>query len=121
MEKFGRLFQTILELRSATMDTLPVSDQAASRIRHDILIWLSASWTNNTSLTVKQLYAELPHSDSAIRQHFDQLLNEGWIKLVGDDSDRRIRYIIPSQQLVEKLVLWGEQCSEVLDRYHSTD
>jgi len=120
MEKFGPLFQTILELRTATLEALPVSDQATSRIRYDILIWLSASWANGNSLSVKQLYAQLPHSDSAIRQHFDQLLNEGWLVLKDDNSDRRVRHVIPSEQLVTKILNWGEQCSKVLASYHNT-
>jgi len=120
MNKFGPLFQTILELRTATLQILPVTDQAASRIRYDILIWLSASWSSGTRLTVKQLYAQLPHSDSAIRQHFDLLLDEGWIELEDDNSDRRIRYVVPSEQLVTKIVQWGDNCTEILFKYDSS-
>ena len=80
---------------------------------------VSDSWSRDERLTVKQLYAQLPHSQSATRHHFDFLLDEGWLHLEDDDSDRRIRYVVPSEKLVRQIMVWEEKCSQVLDKYKS--
>lgn len=115
----NNLFHTLLELRAASLATLPVTAQVASRIRYDIILLLSASWSRDECLTIKQLYAQLPHSQSAIRHHFDFLLDGGWLHLEDDDSDRRIRYVVPSEKLVRQIMAWEEKCSQVLDKYKS--
>ena len=50
-------------------------------------------------MQVKDLFLSLPHSDTAVRIHFNRLLENDWIVLVGDHHDGRIKYVTPSEKL----------------------
>ena len=118
MEEYKQAFLSILDIRRSALEHLPVQDQASSRIRYDILIWLAVAWSDSRILTVKQLYAEVPHSDSAIRHHFEELFSEGWVRLEGDNSDRRLRYVKISSELESRFIKWGNDINSITSITH---
>ena len=121
MREYKQVFQTILDIRRSALEHLPVQDQASSRIRYDILIWLAVAWSNSKLPTNKQLYAEMPHSDSAIRHHFEELFSEGWVTLEGDNSDRRLRYVNISCQLETSFIDWGKDIKSIVSKTWSLE
>lgn len=81
---------------------LPINQ---SLVRFDLLaIVFKEAKTNN--LTVKRLFATLPHSDTGLRYHFRKLLHDGWIEIWVDPNDRRHKLVKPTQKLIEQFELF---------------
>ena len=53
-------------------------------------------------LTVKNLFESLPQSDMGIRYRFNRLIKDGYIELHNGSSDTRIKFVKPSQKLLDK-------------------
>jgi hypothetical protein len=53
-------------------------------------------------LTVKNLFESLPYSDMGIRYRFNRLIKDGYIELHNGSSDTRVKFVKPSQKLLDK-------------------
>ena len=100
--------------RVATLH-LPINEQSPSRIRFQILLQLAKAEFSSVPMSVKSLFASIPHSDTGIRKHFDELLDEGWVVLDNHKDDRRIRYVKPSDQLVVCFKGWLVGCNKIFE------
>jgi DNA-binding MarR family transcriptional regulator len=58
-------------------------------------------------VTVKQLLASIPYSDTGIRKHFEHLLATELIQLEGDPVDRRLRYVKATNKLNKLFAEWA--------------
>lgn len=72
-----------------------------SIIANDLIIFLAIEFVRGESLTIKRLFASLPYSYTAIRQHYKKLLREGWVLHVPDEADKRVKLIKPSEKFIE--------------------
>lgn len=72
-----------------------------SAIANDLVIFLAIEFTSNRALAVKRLFTSLPYSYTAIRQHYKKLFEDGWVRHVVDEKDRRIRYIKPTDKFTK--------------------
>ena len=114
--QFSDTIEIHISLLRAANDYLPINEQTPSRIRFEILLLLAEAEFSSKSLTVKTLFAPIPHSDTAIRKNLDALLDEGWITLDGDQADRRIRYVTPTVELQKCFTNWLVACDEIFKK-----
>lgn len=87
-----------------------------SPVAYDLIICLAIQFASGEKLTVKQLFASLPHSYTAVRQHYRQLLGDGLIHCVSSEKDGRIKYIEPSDDF---LLLVDAYAQEVVKTFPS--
>jgi DNA-binding MarR family transcriptional regulator len=69
-----------------------------SPVAHDLIVFLALKFAHGQALTVKQLFVSQHYSYTAVRQYYKVLLNENLIRTVGDKTDRRIKYIEPTDK-----------------------
>ena len=87
------LFNRVSLLKKWVYTNLPVG---GSFVAFDILLLMAQPSRNET--TVKEFFTLLPHSYTAVRQHYTRLLNEGWLIHTYKDSDKRVKYISVSEK-----------------------
>ena len=64
-----------------------------SVVCYDLVIFIAVRSLKNESITVKHVFDALPHSYTAIRQHYMRLISDGWIVVISDSPDQRIKHI----------------------------
>jgi hypothetical protein len=72
-----------------------------SQITIDI-ICLVVTNQNEPHLTVNNLFKSLPYSDMGIRYRFNRLIKDGYIELHNGSTDTRIKFVKPTQKLLDK-------------------
>lgn len=99
--------QLLKKTRVVTAANLPIGH---SFIPYDILLYLFHSDSANETMTVKSLFASLPYSEMGTRYHFNRLVANGWIELVANEKDTRMKVCRPTdkfnsrfEQIVEEL------------------
>lgn len=100
-----------IQLRKWIYLNLPIED---SFIAYDLLLMIASAFTNSQQLTVKQLFSSLPHSYSAIRAHYIRLIDRGLIEHDHHPEDKRVKYVKPSQKLVELFFDFEKATNEIL-------
>ncbi|SNX28775.1 hypothetical protein SAMN06295945_1122 [Polynucleobacter meluiroseus] len=91
------VLEKIQAVRSWGKENLPFYE---SVIANDLIIFLAIEFVKGKPLTVKRLFASLPYSYTAVRQHYKRLFKDGWVEHISDDRDRRIKYIKPSERFI---------------------
>jgi hypothetical protein len=76
-----------------------------SFIPFDLLFKIGLAHIENNELTLKALFAGLPHSEMGMRYHFRRLLANGWIEVQPSPHDRRSKRVIATCKLVNQLRL----------------
>lgn len=71
-----------------------------SPVAYDLIIFLALQFSSGGKITVKQLFASLPHSYTAVRQHYRQLLSDGLIICIPSEQDGRIKFIEPTDNFI---------------------
>ena len=89
LEKWG-------ELHTWLRAHLPIAN---SYVATDILFLVAIE----SRLKVKDLFTSLPHSYTAVRQHYKRLLEEKWIEQIADVNDKRVKYLQTTEKLNEVL------------------
>ena len=84
--------------RSWCKENLPVEE---SVVAYDLIMLLAIKFAKQEPINVKQIYILLPHSYTAVRQHYIRLKNDGWIESTGDEKDARVKYITPTSKFTE--------------------
>ena len=86
------------DVRAWCKENLPVYE---SVVAYDLVMLIAAKYFGNESMTVKQIYTQLPHSYTAIRQHYKNLIKDGWLICTGDEVDRRVKHIQPTKKFAQ--------------------
>lgn len=92
------MLEKVQAVRSWGKENLPLYE---SVIANDLIIFLAIEFVRGKPLTVKRLFASLPYSYTAIRQHYKKLFKDGWVIHITDENDKRIKYIKPSEKFIE--------------------
>lgn len=79
-----------------------------SVVGYDLIIFLAISFLKNEKIIVKQLFTSLPHSYTAVRQHYMRLIKDGWIECIGDEQDGRIKHIKPTKKFETIITAYAE-------------
>lgn len=94
------MLEKVQAVRKWAKENLPMYE---STIAYDLIIFLAIEFVGCKPLTVKRLFASLPYSYTAIRQHYKKLFKDGWVEHLPDEKDGRIKYIKPSQKFIETI------------------
>ena len=92
------LLKKVQAVRNWGKENLPLYE---SVIANDLIIFLAIEFVSGKPLTVKRLFASLPYSYTAVRQHYKKLFEDGWVIHIYDEKDKRIKYIKPSEKFIE--------------------
>lgn len=92
------MLEKVQAVRNWGKENLPLYE---SVIANDLIIFLAIEFVSGKPLTVKRLFASLPYSYTAVRQHYKKLFKDGWVIHVPDEKDKRIKYVKPSEKFVE--------------------
>jgi hypothetical protein len=91
------MLEKVQAVRSWGKENLPFYE---SVIANDLIVFLAIEFVSGKSLTVKRLFASLPYSYTAVRQHYKKLFKDGWVIHIPDENDKRIKYIKPSEKFI---------------------
>ena len=94
MDKETEIFSKLSALRVCGEDHLPTDK---SLVAYDLLLQVMIAYKSNQTLTVKTLFASVPHSYTAIRHHYKRLLKDEWYRIVRT-SQMRVLNILSQQQ-----------------------
>lgn len=97
---------------------LPIDN---SFIPFDLLFKVGLAYIDNDQLTLKSLFAGLPHSEMGMRYHLRRLLVGGWVELHSSDADRRSKLIRPSQKLLDQLALLESELMVLVQQHLTTE
>lgn len=67
-----------------------------------------------THLPLKRIYHNSEISEKTIRNKLRELEDAGLIQFVSDSQDKRIKYAVPTHQLVSKLIAYAENINYIL-------
>ena len=110
MANSGSTINNIFSLRLWCRENLPTDN---SLIAYDLILLLAHNHNAKKNITVKQLYSSLPHSYTAVRQHYNRFISNGLITLNNDGLDRRIKYIEPTTKLLNIIEKYVEVAEEI--------
>lgn len=97
-----KIADLLIEMKMVISASLPIGH---SFIPYDILLAVIKGDEFGNDLTVKALFASLPHSDMGIRYHFKRLIESGWIHLHNGDKDTRIKRVAATDKLTKRFEL----------------
>jgi DNA-binding MarR family transcriptional regulator len=112
-DKAYSAIRSLIRVRNLLVDSL---SPASSLIPIDLL--LVAGCVHHSSkphLTVKQLFAQLRHSDRAVRMHFNRLVADGMLIAEPGPGDRRTKVVRLSprgEKLLQRVATTLAQSSE---------
>ena len=67
----------IFALRSWFKDHLPIEN---SLIAHDLILILAINNYAKNDISIKELFASVPHSYTAVRGHYLRFVKDGWVE-----------------------------------------
>jgi DNA-binding MarR family transcriptional regulator len=100
------------ELRNCSKQSLPMSD---SLIAYDLILFLAITHSEKQPITPKQLFCSLPHSYSAVRHHYNRLLADGYVTHKPAESDKRMKYIEPTEKFISSVINYANNAKAILD------
>ena len=103
-------FSSLTSIRKIMDGVLPIQN---SLVAYDLLLLLASHHFEEKQLTVKQLYSSLPHSYTAIRRHYNRLIEKGYLTHSDDPFDARIKYVCVSDGFVEILTAFSDAINSV--------
>lgn len=107
-EFFNYLDKLIIAKKSSNLPTLEPMDEL-------MLITLARADASGTPFQVLQAMTCLPHiSTTTAHRILKRLRHDGWITLLLDQADNRIKYTLPSKQTHEYLSLHTRSMSKTL-------
>ena len=99
-QKFLNLAHAIDEM----MDFPPMTPDEKCLIKH-----LNVFWVMRKDITVLQTVRQVNHlSQATVLRHLKNLKNKGYIKMVIDESDNRIKYIRPTKLITQYFAEHGK-------------
>lgn len=112
MEQEASVIRYLVALRNCGKETLPMSD---SLIAYDLILFIAITISEKRSLTVKQLFSSLPHSYTAVRHHYNRLLEDGYVIHKQDNGDKRVKYIEPTEKFIASVTSYAKNAKAILD------
>jgi len=104
------MIESIFKLRKWVQENLPIEN---SLIAYDLILLLSIHNYSNGRITVKHLFASLPHSSTAVRSHYKRFIDDGWIEHYPDPLDQRIKFVQPTDKFVQVINAYTEATGEL--------
>ena len=90
-DKAHSAIRSLIRVRNLLVDAL---SPASSLIPIDLLLVAGCvHHSNRPHMTVKQLFAQLRHSDRAVRMHFNRLVADGMLISEPGPADRRTKIV----------------------------
>jgi DNA-binding MarR family transcriptional regulator len=105
------IIQAIFNLNQWVKENLPIEN---SLIAYDLILLLSIYSYSKNNINVKNLFSSLPYSHTAIRHHYQRLINDGWIEHYLDTKDKRIKYVRPTRQFIETINVYNQKALMIL-------
>ena len=111
MSTFKDIYQKFINLAIATeqLSELPSLDPIEKRL----LALLSHSWSNDKKITVVEtmnITSEL--STSTVFRYIKKLRQKGYLELIVDEVDNRVKYVSPTKQCDKYFSKLGKLMSE---------
>jgi DNA-binding MarR family transcriptional regulator len=100
----------IFALRTWCRDHLPIEN---SLIAYDLILVLAINNYAKNNISIKELFASVPHSYTAVRGHYLRFVNDGWVEHYLDSSDRRIKYVRPTPKLIRTINAYTKATSDI--------
>ena len=101
---------SIFALRSWCKKHLPIEN---SLIAYDLILILAINNYAKNNISIKELFASVPHSYTAVRVHYLRFVKDGWVEHYLDHSDRRIKYVRPTAKLVKTMNDYATEASKI--------
>jgi DNA-binding MarR family transcriptional regulator len=105
------IIKNMLSLRNSSRVILPMGD---SLIAYDLILVLAINNYAKNNISIKELFASVPHSYTAVRGHYLRFVNDGWIEHYLDESDKRIKYVRPTAKLVKTMNDYAATANKLL-------
>jgi DNA-binding MarR family transcriptional regulator len=105
-ENHALMIEAIFKLRQWCQTNLPIEN---SLIAYDLILLLSIHNYSNGHITVKHLFASLPHSATAVRYHYQRFIDDKWIEHYPDTKDKRIKYVRPTEKFIAIINAYTEE------------
>ena len=105
------MIESIFALRSWCKDNLPIEN---SLIAYDLILVLAINNYAKNNISIKELFASVPHSYTAVRGHYLRFVNDGWVEHYLDESDKRIKYVRPTTKLVKTMNEYAAVTQKIL-------
>lgn len=106
-----QLVELLVEVKQVWRD---ICHEELSIIPTDILLSVVHRYVKGAPLSMKQLVAELPHSEAGIKQHLRKLEEKDLIMRHPCEHDGRVVRLIPSSRSIEVVVQAGQDISNLL-------
>lgn len=115
MATFKDVYQKFINLAIATeqLSDLPALDPIEKRL----LSLLSHSWSNNRKITVVEtmnITSEL--STSTVFRYLKKLRQKGYLELIVDEIDNRVKYVSPTKQCDKYFSRLGKLMTEATSK-----
>jgi DNA-binding MarR family transcriptional regulator len=105
---------SIFALRTWCKDHLPTEN---SLIAYDLILVLAINNYAKNNISIKELFASVPHSYTAVRGHYLRFVKDGWVEHYLDESDKRIKYIRPTAKLVKTMNDYATVAHKILIKH----
>jgi len=111
MEQAIRVMRRLVALRNCCKQSLPMGD---SLIAYDLILYVAITYKKQP-ITPKQLFSSLPHSYSAVRHHYNLLLEGGYLVHKTAESDKRVKYIEPTEKFMSAVASYANQAKVIFN------
>ena len=115
-ENHTLMIEAIFRLRQFSQNYLPIEN---SLIAYDLILLLSIHNYSNGHITVKQLFASMPHSATATRLHYQRFIDDGWIENYADTKDGRIKYVRPTGKFIQTVNAYTMEMESIISATNS--
>jgi len=112
MEQTADVIGLVAKLRNCAKQSLPMSD---SLIAYDLILYIALTYRKEIPITIKQLFSASPHSYTAVRQHYNRLLVDGYLTHKLDQDDGRVKFIEPTAKFTSAIVNYSNKVQVLLD------
>ena len=103
--------ENMFALRAWCRDNLPTEN---SLIAYDLILVLAVNNYAKNNISIKELFASVPHSYTAVRGHYLRFVKDGWVEHYLDESDKRIKYVGPTPKLVKTMNDYAAAANKLL-------
>jgi DNA-binding MarR family transcriptional regulator len=110
-EKDYVIIKAIFNLQKWVKENLPIEN---SIVAYDLILLLSIHSYSNSKITVKHLFTSLPHSPTAVRYHYQRLLDDGWIEHSLEPNDKRIKYVRSTTKFIKIINAHTKATKEII-------
>ena len=105
------VIQHIVALRNCSKMNLPINE---SLVAFDLILFIAINYLERKEITIKELFSNLPYSYTAVRQHYNRLLINGYITHKAHKNDRRVKYLEPTNKLINSVLNYANDAQRIL-------